>query len=208
MPPFDGAHFVQLNERDPVVIRAFPGLTLRALSQVQLYIARDTDGRWWDFDAQQWQTNVLSRNYTVKPTEQYGLTLAYRDNLPSGTNLLNGDYEFIVRVINNADIPTEIRMTMTAAHAPEVSLSLVDNSVVNNLTNFTAFASEKSGLGVQRIEVALYWDGLSFEGRLATRGPGTATPGAHRRFGWERISRTIQPKPRSLTRSGPMRLTW
>ena len=170
VPPYSGAQFSKLDDQHPVVIRAFPGVSLRALSQVQLYINRASDGRWWNFSSQQWDTNILSSNYNVTSSEQNGLTLAFVTGLPTGTNLVNGTHIFTVRVINSAAIPTEIQMAMTAAHAPEVSLSLPDNSVVNTLTNtFTAVATEDTGLGIQRVEFALFWDAAATEGGPSVR---------------------------------------
>jgi hypothetical protein len=170
VPPFSGAQFSVLDEQHPVVIRAFPGLSGVALSQVQLYLTRASDGRWWNFSSQQWETNSTSSNYDVTSAQQNGLTLAFMTGLPSGTNLVNGSHTFIVRVVNGAGIPTEIQMAMTAAHVPEVRLSLADNSVVNTLRNpLTAVATENSGLGIQRIEIALYWDGAGMEGSPPAR---------------------------------------
>ena len=169
VPPASGAQFVQLDAYHPLVIRAFPGISGNALRQVQLYLSRAADGRWWDFSSQQWGTNAVSSNYSVQTAQQYGLTLAFESGLPAGTNLVNGGYDFIVRVIDSLGVVTELQMAMTAAHAPEVNLSLADNAVVNTLTNFTAIASENSGLGVQRVEVALYWDGAATEGSPSVR---------------------------------------
>ena len=165
VPPLSGGQFSELDAQHPVVISAFPGVSGALLNQVQLYINRASDGLWWDFVAQDWDTNVLSSNYDVASSEQNGLTLAFVTGLPSGTNLVNGPYTFIVRVIDSTSIPTELRMVMTAAHAPSVTLSLADNSIVNTLTNtFTAVATEDSGLGIQSVELALYWDGGASEG--------------------------------------------
>ena len=169
VPPFSGAQFVQLDDRHPVVVHAYPGVSGTALSQVQLYLNRSLDGRWWNFSSQQWETNASSSNYNVTSAQQYGLTLTFEGGLPSGTNLLNGGYVFTIRVIDTSSVVTEIQMAMTAAHAPEVNLSLADNSVVNTLTNFTAIATENSGLGVQRIEIALYWVGGASDGGEAVR---------------------------------------
>lgn len=169
VPPSSGAQFVELDAYHPVAVRAFPGVSGNALSQVQLYLSRASDGRWWNFNSQQWETNTTSSNYDVTSAEQYGLTLAFENGLPAGTNLVNGGYTFIVRVIDSLSVVTEIQMAMTAAHAPEVNLSLADNAVVNTLTNFTTIATENSGLGVQRVEVALYWDGTATEGAPPAR---------------------------------------
>jgi immune inhibitor A len=163
-PPYSGAQFSKLDATHPVAIRALPGVSGAPLNLVQLFINRSTDGLWWDFDTRQWTTNVLSRNFTPTGYQQSGFTVAFQTDLPTGTNLVNGTHSFIVRVINSSSIVTEIQMAMTAARAPEVELNLADNSVVNTLTNFQAYATEDSGIGVQRVEIALYYDTEASEG--------------------------------------------
>ena len=167
VPPSSGAQFVQLDNNHPVVIQASPGVSGTTLSQLQLYLNRSADGRWWNFDSQQWETNATSSNYNVAAAQQNGLTFAFNSGLPFGTNLLNGGYVFTIRVIDALSVVTQIQMAMTAVHAPEVNLSLADNSVVNTLTNFTAVATENSGVGVQRVDIALYWQGQATEGGSA-----------------------------------------
>lgn len=158
VPPEAGSVFTTLDTYHPVVVKALPGNTGTPLKQIQLYLNRAQDGLWWDFGSRTWGTNILSSNVNVDGVQQNGFTLAYQSNLPSGTNLLNGTYTFIVRVINTSDIVTELQLAMTAAHRPEVDLSLTDNAIVNTLTNFTAVAREESGIGIQRVEVALFYE--------------------------------------------------
>jgi M6 family metalloprotease-like protein len=170
VPPLSGSQFSQINAQNPVVIRALPGANGLPLNQAQLYITRLSDGLWWDFDTQQWTTNVLSSNYNMAASEQNGLTLAFVTGLPGGANLTDGGYLFTVRVIDSAGVPTQLQLAMTAAHAPNVVLSLQNNSVVNTLTNtFTAIATEDTGIGIERVEFALYWDSAPTEGGLPTR---------------------------------------
>ncbi len=170
VPPYSGAQFSALDAQNPVVIRAFPGVSGATLSQAQLYINRSSDGLWWDFTNQKWGTNIVSSNYNMASSEQRGLTLAFVDSLPGGTNLLNGTYVFTVRVIDSAAVPTQLVLAMTAVHAPKVYLSLPDNSVVNTLTNtITAVATEDTGLGIQSVQFALYWDSAASEGGAPTR---------------------------------------
>ncbi len=170
VPPLSGSQFSSLNAQNPVVINATPGISGATLSQAQLYINRSSDGLWWDFVNQKWGTNTISSNYNMSGAEQRGLTLAFVDNLPDGTNLLNGAYQFTVRVIDSAAVPTQLVLSMTAVHAPQVTLSLLDNSVVNTLTNtFTAVATENTGLGIQSVQFALYWDSAATEGGPPTR---------------------------------------
>ena len=163
VPPYEGALFTKLDDYHPVVIKALPGNTGTALKQVQLYIGRSSDGLWWDFPSHNWTTNPISSNVDISGVQANGFTLAYQNNLPSGTNLLNGGYTFIVRVINTSDIVTELQMPMTAQRQPEVSLTLTDNAIVNTLTNFNAIATEDSGVGIHRVEVALYYDTEAYD---------------------------------------------
>ncbi len=169
VPPYSGQTFSKLDAQHPVAIRAFPGASGSQLSIASLFITRASDGRWWNFTSHLWDTNATARDVTVTAAQQNGFTLGFQSDLPDGTNLVNGGHTFIVRVINGASIVTEIQLGATVVRAPEVNLSLADNSVVNTLTNFTAVAVEDSGVGIQRVEVALYYDGGESDAGGATR---------------------------------------
>ena len=169
VPPYEYATFTKLGEFNPVVIKALPGVVGTPLKQMQLYINRAADGLWWDFPNHNWTTNPISSNVDISGVAQNGLTLAYQNNLPNGTNLVNGTYTFLVRVINTSDIVTELQMPMVAEHKPEVRLTLKDNGIVNTLSNFSAIATEESGVGIQRVEVALYYDTEAHDVGTASR---------------------------------------
>ncbi|MDB6057662.1 MAG: peptidase, partial [Verrucomicrobiales bacterium] len=49
VPPYDGATFATLDPQHPLVVNVLPGPTGVSLSQLQLYLTRASDGRWWDW---------------------------------------------------------------------------------------------------------------------------------------------------------------